>query len=348
MLAALFISNLVTVLLGLLMALATSRRETFLFLSVFAITIQSVIIGLRNPGMLTDTREYAALFYGTSGFEDRIEPLFMTLIFAFRQITDSVSVFLIGLSAMMNILYFSILYILLNRYALLAFGLFSSTFSYWLIHVQVIRSGLASILLLLGISLILNRKLRRGLVLFTLALGIHFSIVVISVGAFLGYTLSDFRLRRFLAVIALIGGAYGVYEYALPTMPFLAPWLLRLDAYAYYNENQFIASSFGYTYAYFVLISVGFPLLWRRQFKAEKVLFFVYATVAALSFFFWSNILFRDRIFIFAQIIEPILVTKLVINGLGRRGGAILLFGFSVFASLFVIYVWGPRTVLVF
>ncbi|WP_297340122.1 EpsG family protein [Pseudophaeobacter sp.] len=348
MFEALFLSNVITLSLGLLMALATPRRETFLLISVFSISIQSVIIGLRNPGMMTDTREYAALFEGTSGFEDRIEPFFMALIYTFRQVTDSVGLFLIGVSVLINVIYFLILDIILRRYALLAFGLFSSTFSYWLIHVQLIRNGLACVLLLLAIVLIVNGKLRRGLVFFVLALGNHFSIAVISIGAFLGYTLSEFNFRRFFAILSLMVGAYMIYEYALPTVPSLAPWKQRLDAYEYYNRNSFISSSFGYIYAYFLLIVVGFPLLWRRHCNVEKVLFYIYISVAALSFVFWFNILFRDRIFLFAQIMEPILIALVAKNGLGRRDGAFVVFGFSILASLLVIYVWGPRTVLVF
>ncbi|MFD1195244.1 EpsG family protein [Seohaeicola saemankumensis] len=348
MLEALFFSNLATVTFGLLMSISRSRLDTFILISLIMVTAQSVIIGLRDPRMMTDTREYAALFTGTSGFEENIEPAFMLFVYLFRLVTDQVDLFLITASALLNLVYFSFLYLILNRYSLLAFGLFGSTFPYWLVHVQILRSGIASAFLLLGISLFLSQKYRRALILLATSVATHFSMAVVSTGAFLGYVASDLSAKKILSASVLIFFVFIAYEYAIPNVTFLAPWKQRLEAYSYYAENVFVDSSFGYQYVFFLLILISLFLFWRRQHETTKILFFIYFTVTVLSFAFWSNVLYRDRIFIFAQLIEPALLTILAISVVGRKYGALLISVVSVLMSILVIFYWGPRTVLIF
>lgn len=297
---------------------------------------------------MTDTREYVALFYGSSGFEDQIEPFFMALLYSIRFFTERVDVFLIILAIILNVLYFIFIYSIVGRYALLAFGLFGSTFIYWLVHVQIIRSGLASILLLICISLLANKKIRRGVLFFAFSIGTHFSIGVISIGVFLGYMFSRPNIKRAAVTLAVLIIAFLAYEFAAPNIPFLAPWKRRLDAYAYYAETEFIQSSFGYMYAYFVVILAGFLASWKRQDEKTKFLFNIYMGVVVLSFMFWFNILYRDRVFAFAQLMEPLLLMQLFMNNFGRKGGALVTFAFGILTSSFVIFVWGPRTVLLF
>ena len=348
MLAALFLSNCVTALFGFMMAVGKPTRHTFILVSFVVIAAQSIIIGVRDPSMMTDTREYVALFQGGSGFEDRVEPFFMAIIYGFRIITDSSQIFLILMSSLINSVYFLFLYSLSKKYSLLVFGTFSSTFSYWLIHVQIIRSGLACIFLLLALSFFISKKNRRGLGLFFLAIGTHFSLVMVSAGAFFGYAISGINFKRVVLVLALISGTFTIYEYVLPNLLFFAPWQNKIDAYKYYNEHDFIQSGFDYRYVLSFSLMLSFPLFWRRHNEIDKIMFWIYISVSALSFAFWSNILFRDRIFILAQLIEPFLIARMIITACGYNIGPLLVFAFSIFLSLVVVFYWGPRTVLIF
>lgn len=348
MLELLFFANIATITAGLVVATTNIKRESLIFFSLAVIAIQSTIIGLRDPLMMTDTREYVALFYGYSGFDDQIEPLFMELLYAIRLFTESADVFLIIIALILNVLYFSFLYLIVGRCALLSFGLFGSTFIYWLVHVQIIRSGLASILLLICISLFMKKKVGRGVLFFAFSIGTHFSIGVISIGVFLGRLFSRPNIKHAAATLAVVVIAFLVYEFAVPKIPFLEPWKRRLDAYAYYDETLFIQSRFSYVYAYFVVILLGFIYSWKRQDENTKLLFNIYMGVVTISFMFWFNILYRDRIFSFAQLMEPLLLMQLFMNNFGRKSGALLTFAFGILTSSFVIFVWGPRTVLLF
>ena len=142
--------------------------------------------------------------------------------------------------------------------------------------------------------------------------------------------------------------AFAAYDYVLFHIPFLEPWRLRLLDYSVYGEDAFSESRFDYRFVFFCLIVLIFPFLWKRQGEVTKLLFFIYLGVVVFAFLFWFNVLYRDRIFIFAQLIEPVLLMQIFLSVFGRRIGAIWIFGLGTLGSLGTIYIWGPHTVLVF
>jgi len=334
-------------LLGFFTAISRLDRLTYFSISIISISVQSAVIGLRDPSMGQDTIEYIRLFQGTSQYSGNIEPAFMALLATLGTISTSAQYFLISYALILNGVIFAAYEKIMPTKGLFLFSIFSFTHVYWLIHIQTMRNGLAAALLILGIAYFLSN--RRFLAFFYAILGatFHYSMAGVAAALFLFS-----RFRRFKAKSLLFGFAGAIIAIylaiaVLPTLSAFSAWEARLTAYAYYNETTFRGASIGFQHIFLVLIIMIFLVRYRQLTPIQINLFLVYFFITAISFAFWQNILFRDRLFLPAQILEPVLL-YFAFTGqhINRILGALLMLLFGIFWSIMVIYIWGPNNIM--
>lgn len=348
MLETLFLTHLLTAIFGVIFATTRARKNVFLVFSISLILIQSLVIGLRNPDIATDTREYVTLFLGTSHFADRIEPLFMLGLRIIRGITSQVNIFLIIFAMIINLIFFSFLYRILANRALLVFAFFGATHTYWLTHIQVMRNGLAAAIFLLGLSFFLQKKMKHAILLSGIATGTHYSMAATIAVSFFSSALRKMEIRRMLIVIVMVGAIIFAAQMTQPVILALAPWFERIEAYSYYAETAFESSTLGLQYLFFFIVVLGFIITWKNHKNVDKEIFWIYCSIVTLSFLLWFNILYRDRVLLSAQMLEPLLLYRFLTTIAGIRIGGVILFALLVPYMYLIIFIWGPNSVLLF
>lgn len=348
MLETLFLTNFITGIFGFAISISKASTKLFFGISIPLILFQSIIIGMRDPFMMTDTREYVGLFMETTSFADRIEPFFMILTKGVRVFTSDPQIFLITFAIAINFVYFYFLYIVLGSRALIVFALFGATHIYWLSHVQTMRNSFASAFLLLGLSYFVVNRRKRGWIFSAIAINLHYSTIGPILAMLMAFNIRNMSLRSIFTMIVIGGTAIAAFLMILPSIPAFTPWFQRVEAYSYYAANDFQESSLGIQYLFFIIIFSGYFLTWRKQEEFSRKLFWGYFSIVILSFILWSNILYRDRILLFAQMLEPVLIYLLITTFVGNKVGAALLMVFIFLYSGLIIFYWGPNSVLNF
>lgn len=332
---------------GLATAVARSERATYFLIAILCVVLQSAVTGMRDPLLSTDTRAYIALFQGTSHFEDNLEPAFMALMAGLRAISTEPHFFLMSYALMVNLILFAAYEKLLPRRGLFLFALFSFTHVYWIIHLQAMRNGLSSALLVLGIASYLALQKRKAVIYGMLGAAFHYSMAISGGALLLASRLRDLKPQRMFA--SLIGAA--VLVYVVPPLlfstPLFGPWVARLNAYSYYNETTFRGSTIGFQHAPLAVILLIFTFRYRRLTHSQMSVFLIYFCLTALSLAFWGNILYRDRLFLPAQMLEPVLLYFFVNQERSNRVIAALILTFlGILWCTMVIYIWGSTNIL--
>ena len=341
-------SVLVLLSTGLVCVLSASTRKIYYPLAAVVIIFASLVVGFRDTSLGQDTLYYLYLFRGSDLVLTGIEPGYKLLLSIFRLFTDMDSVFLITHALLTNSILFFVYDRLYPKSGVFLLGIFSCTHVYWLIHIQLLRNGLSSALFVGSIAYLVANKNRLSYATMIGAAMIHYSTFVVAYVVIVATRIKGLKPGKLLVVSAFFSLIlYVVFKYLL-ALPFFEPWISRYDDYAHYNDTLFFQSTLNFSYIPLLIIIVLFMFLRKNLRSAEKYLFFIYLVITALSISFWSNVLYRDRIYISAQMLEPVLLFMMV-KSINVRAPLLPLF--TTYALLVawaagVVFFWGPRNVL--
>lgn len=342
-----FVGLLPTALFGMLTSFKKHNFYSYLVVCGVCIIFQSIIVGFRDVNLGQDTITYVSMFHGEMNNEHNIEPMFNFLLSAIRSISEDTLFFLIFYALIINILVFMAYESMFRGMGLFLFSMFSFTHVYWLIHVQLLRNGLASSLFVLSFALL---HLGRKKISVSLALAgsmIHYVVALTAVFCLIVSRFKKLNFARNSLGLILVFLLYYAVNYIFPGMPIFLAWFDRLDAYSYYNENFFSASTISFQHIPLFFIAISFARFRKRIDDNNRSIFTFYFFIVALSTFFWSNILYRDRILLSAQLIEPVLIYLSIKNfGISDKVNVFVLLLIGSLWSLVVIFFWGPRNVL--
>lgn len=338
---------LVTLFFGLLVALIESSLQRTM-LSVIVILLVSIVVGLRDVHIANDTQVYLRIYHTLGDWWMRVEPGFLILNYLFAALQFSDRAFIIALAVVLNGVVFLAYRQINERYALLSFAFFMSSQAFWVTNFQVIRNGIASGLLLFAVSLFMAQRPKTCWAVMFVSVSMHFSTAIVGLSFVLAQNFQrGSRVRNTLFAIPVIFGAIYIYV-NIEQIIFLSSWIQRLEAYEVYAETVFSQSRISVQHWPLLALSILVPLFWRRLGTQERALFGFYLLFGAIAFSFWNNILFRDRLFLVAQMIEPILIVALA--KIWRPASlSLVCAAITMFLSAYVwIMIWGPSNVLNF
>lgn len=339
---------LLALLISANLSLLLKRRHSLPF-GIVVVFLLSVFVGLRDPSVGQDTRNYIDIFLHPGRYKEFIEPGFIQFVALLGLFTNSSQLLLITLSSVINGLLLLAYRSILGRFALVAIFLFACTHVFWLFNIQVIRGGLAAALFLVAVVGLLNGRMHVYLVLGALAISVHYAATL---PVLLAYIVSRVKAERFTprAILAVV--PYGVIMLAVI---FLSGDVVTQYFGAYYEKYAHLElsksrhdlhSSVGFQYLPSILLLVLTILRWRKLGLIYKRLYLIYLSICAASMVFWELVILRDRMFYFAQPLEPLMYVFLVVSVPNRRFWLLALQGVFVVWSIGVVFIWGPANIL--
>lgn len=344
-----YLSILLALLLGLVVT--SSRASSMnLVLSVLGLFAASIFVGLRDVSVGQDTVSYISIFDDPASYTDYIEPGFIYYNMLIGALTDSGTAFLVIHALIVNLVLYAAYRCLVGDRAILAMAILMATHVYWLMQIQLLRNGFAAALFLLcALAAIAGRKTTAALA-GSAAVLIHYTAAIPLAVWAVARALSQGRRRS--AVVRLLIAAIAAYL----LFDIYTDGRLNVLFEAYFNKiegniyssthGEMIGPKFGFQYLPGAVIVFFGALNWRLLPAPLRDAFAVYLGVALVSFLTWDITLFRDRIFLFAQVFEPLLLLMLG-EHLGNRSLNLALTVCGICAwSYGVVFLWGPNNLL--
>lgn len=333
-----------------LFILACSLRGGSYFIGFAIILVfESVFIGCRSVDVGNDSLNYVEIFKFSDRVWEHVEIGYIYLLKLIGYITDSEKFFLVIHAILLNLILLYSFKLWLGKNASLAFLIFMSTHVYWLIHIQVLRNGVASALFLLFLSGYLNRKkivAATGLLTTT----IHYTSFIplaLSLYVSLLKKISNYYLRYFFIIILLISMFLLQNSFVFLSLDHDGVFAKKVADNIHYMETGSMAIvKVGFYYLITLLVILTAILNQKNYSQNEKTLFFVYLAIIAASLVFWEVTLFRDRIYLYAQLMEPVLLVLFITRGSFYKLKVFASIISSHFWALCVIFIWGPANIL--
>lgn len=325
-----------------------SGRHQMIF-TIPIVAFVSLAIGLRDIRFGADTRVYIEMYNSPDDFEQFVEIAYITALRLLRFISDD-GTFYLFVSAFATNLVVYLGFVRFNpRLAGFAFALYGATPVFWTANILIMRNGLAAALVMHAAMILVTAGRTWSFFAFALAGGgFHYSTLVHS--ALLSVTdLSTVR-RVVISAATLIPAALSLV-YIFPYFSGLfGPWIARFADYQLYASTGHFAyenSGFKPQYAIPVLVVLGALLLRKQLCRNEILLLRYYLLLLTLSIAFWGNVLFRDRIYLPAQMMEPLLIAFLMRRTLKDNSIFVVASATTVLIlAIATLLIWGPRNVL--
>ncbi|MCV6577249.1 MAG: EpsG family protein [Cohaesibacter sp.] len=315
------------------------------------VALVSLAISLRDIRLGADTRIYLQMYSNPDYFEPFIETAYIMALRLLRLISNDNIVYLFVSAFATNL----IVYLAFVRFnpglAAIAFALYCASPVFWTVNILILRNGLAAALIMYATIILVTAGRTRGFFAFVLAgAGFHYSALGHAV--FLSVSnLSTLKHAAISAIKLILAALALIYVFPFFSTS-MEPWIERFEDYQNYASSGRFAyenSGFKLQYAIPVLILTGAWLLRKRLSDKEILLFRYYLALLTLSILFWGNVLFRDRIYLPAQMMEPFLIALLMRRAM-RDDSLFVLSGAASFLTMAVVTIlfWSPRNVLQF
>ncbi|MEA5163506.1 EpsG family protein [Cereibacter johrii] len=313
------------------------------------VALVSLAVSLRDIRFGADTRVYLEMYKSPDDFEDFVEIAYITALRLLRLISED-GTFYLFVSALATNLTVYLAFVRFNpRLAAFAFVLYCATPVFWAANTLILRNGLAAAFILYAAMILVTAGRTKVFFAFALAGGtFHYSALVHA--GFLSIANLSTVKRFVISVATLILAALSLV-YIFPLFSgILDPWIKRFLDYQYYaSTGQFAYDNDGFRpqYAIPVLSVLGALLLWTRLRSTEMLLFKYYLALVMISAVFWGNILFRDRIYLPAQMMEPLIIAFLIRRAV-KDNSMFVMAGTAIVLMLAAvsILIWAPRNVL--
>lgn len=337
-------------------ALATSlgamvkSRLSRTLLNISLIVVVSFVLAIRDVNLGADTKNYLMMFNDPEHYSSFVEPGYILFIRALRALGFNELGYLFASAMAINILTYIAYHKISPQMAGITFALFAATPAFWLANVLVIRNGLAaSLLTLLVVVVATSGRSWKAFAIAAITPAIHYS----TAGFAVLFATTDLRsigrnLRgRRLLVFSVVAALLTVTLYSASV--WLNPWLVRFEHYQLYSDDR--SGSFALVqvqpqhFVPILLLFFGY-LLRERLPPDQRLLFRFYLVMLVVSLLFWNNVLFRDRLFLPAQFLEPLLICGLLRCVL--RTSTVLAAVMVIILSMggLTLLYWAPRNVL--
>lgn len=331
---------------GFAAAVARLKGSAFGYTAALIIIVNSIAIGKRDIGSTADTIEYVSMFRGEADYISGIEPAFRLILFLLQSFISDPNIFLFALAVLINTSIIVSFHKIIKERSLIAYAFFSSGYVYWIIHFQTIRNGLAAAFIILALAYSLQGRNFRTMCTAALAVGTHFSSILPLTGfVFLQSLLGRSVKYIAYAVLAALVGAV-IFWYIIEGTGILDPWFARIEAYEYYAATRFRESRFGVQHVFAILLVIYFTVYWKVQAVSGKKIFLAYLSSIICSLILWENILYRDRMFLFGQLLEPILIWIAISQRFSSAISLAIFVALTCLSGYLTVFVWGPGAVL--
>ncbi len=304
-----------------------------------------VIFSVRGAGYGLDIKTYYEIFIDPSYYELQEKGLtFINIAFSFF------SKELIWFSFSYSFLFLSLLYALyrIATRALYveALFLFSATFTFFQVGLNIYRQGLAVIL-----SLIIMFACRDRRFLGCLLLIFPFMIHKAAVFSLLIFICMRWEFKRWYIIVALVFSVLPFGDLILTLVVDLASLIFPVlsSALGEYRRVEALglikASGFDHRNLPIIMSLVISWCVFKNIDRQMKAILWVVSISLIFAAFVSGNVLLYDRIILWAQLLFPLLYVYLMALSFPRWGRVFVVLTY-VLLSLFTVIVWGPRNFL--
>ncbi|UWQ77549.1 EpsG family protein [Leisingera sp. M658] len=335
--------------LASLAALQVRGRPAQLLAGLPIVALVSLAVSWRDVQLGADTRIYLEMYSHPERFERFVETAYIAAIRLLRHFSTDGTFYLFASAFAANLIVYLGFARFNPRLAGFAFALYCASPVFWTVNILILRNGLAAALILHATLILVTAGRSRSF--FALALaggGFHYS----ALGHALFLSAADLSTARRTALSA--GALICAGAALILLFPYVSgsatPWIERFEDYQHYAATGQFAyenASLKPQHAIPLLVLLGALLEWRRLQDTEKLLLRYYLALLILAALFWDNVLFRDRIYLPAQMMEPLFLA-LFLRRVLREDVLFAVGGFAFFLMLAAgtILIWGPRNVL--
>lgn len=337
-------------LLQIIVSMSGSYGASLCF-SLISIGIYSFVISARDVNIGADTATYLNMYNDVGFYSESVEFGYIWLL----KLISSLGVSDAGYLFINSLLINTILFIGYRRFNIqlagLSFGLLTSLPVFWISNILLLRNGLAASIVassILLLSVDVNASERRWLKYASImSIPFHYSTVAhsILIQIFLKIKRGDVRYAVLAAVIVALLLFITMYLFG----SLLEPWTKRYDDYNQYAKEgvgSFSMAGVQPHHAIPLFIGVGCYFLRTRFTTSIRNLTQMYFMIVLASLVFASNPLFRDRIYIPAQLLEPVIIASILKCWLSRGGYIVVSIVIFISLSAVTLFYWGPRNVL--
>ncbi|SFK75993.1 EpsG family protein [Shimia haliotis] len=313
------------------------------------VALVSLAVSLRDIRFGADTRTYLEMYNSPEDFEDFVEIAYLTALRLLRFISDDETFYLFASALAINLTVYLAFVRFNPRLAAFAFTLYYAAPVFWTANTLILRNGLAAAFVMHAAMILVTAGRTKGFFAFALAGGaFHYSTLVHAV--FLSIAnLSTAKRFVISGATLIIAGLSLVFIFPLFSGIF-GPWIVRFSDYQFYaSTGQFSYDNSGFKpqYAIPVFVVLGALLLRTRLHGTEMLVLKYYLAILMLSIIFWGNVLFRDRMYVPAQMMEPLIIAFLIRRAINDNFMFVAAGAASVLILAAVtILIWAPRNVL--
>ena len=333
-----------------LLTTCLKRQSEVTILSFIVLFAVSVFLVFRDVDVGQDTVNYLYIFHAADSATDTVDVGFLFFVKAVRVFVSSGTAYLVVQAFVTNAIIYMSYRAAVGKFALYAMALLACTHVFWMVHILVIRNGMAAALLLAAIVALLKSRRLMFAVLGCASISTHFVSALPAAAAYAGFTLSQrkFKLKALLGtsvVALLVLGLLYVARDSIQESLFV--FYQKFDDNVMRGDlGAMKESAFGFQY----IPAIGIVLLtffsWKSLDAFSRRLFYIYLVLVSVSMLFWWNILFRDRLFLFAQLFEPLILVNCMLRLQKVGVGKMVLASIFYLWSVGVIFVWGPANIL--
>ncbi|WP_207063960.1 EpsG family protein [Motiliproteus sp. SC1-56] len=257
-----FFITLILLFLGVASAYGRKEIELLNLIFVFAYV---VFIGLRDNSLGIDTITYGKIF-STLDFDYYpldIDPLFKGLIYFVRLFTEDQIIFFIVCYVIMNANIIIFFRSFDKRLYLVFYSVFSITFLYYNLHMNILRQGLSISFGLLYISSLYRGNLKTSFVFLFLASLFHAASAILLVCFVDRVLFRKVRIGRLSVAALCCCVVFWVYNPIVNLSSILAPYHFAFDKLYRYTSWEY-STPFSFKIQYVLTLCAFFAACWYK------------------------------------------------------------------------------------
>ena len=320
----------------------SSNKELCISRFLSLVLFLSLFFGLRNLQIGGDSVVYVRMFQHPETYSAKLEPFFLALLAGLRTLSLDGNYLLFSLSFLLLFFQLYAYYKINGQNFFIYFILYSSFYYYYQFHMNIMRQGLAILLVAMSYLAYRKKKIAAYIAWGLLGISIHVTALV-----FLLYPLFSIKITRkkqvvFLGLIFLMFFTHFA-SFIINAIPDFHWAITKIKWYFTIAEPVHIKQSH--------LVSLCIIFFFTLHFnEMQKSPYFSLFTFHTLFFtflgLFHECVLVYDRFYFYLQIFEPVLIYEF--RCLFKEKQAfkhICLFG-SICMSFITVFIWGPRNFL--
>ncbi len=337
----LFIFNFIFFLCGLF----SLKERKVIFPVVFLVLLFILMLAFRDENLGIDTITYVEIFK-TLNFDLyplEIDPLFKSLIFLIRGITDNACLFLFVCYFILNLNVIVSFFLLNRRTFLISYSLFVATFFFYNLHLNILRQGLSLSFMLLAFALYCRGFKYKSYCFMVISILFHGSSVV---GVLVYFANHIKRIQTCIVIASLFAlFSYLFMDDFISTLSKIAEYHWLLDKlYRYTSWKYLTPFSFKLQHILALLLLLVSLIIIKfgdldckikdRLYFLLRILILGFIPLALFSF----DQMVADRMYMFFYFINIIILSELLLLIKDQR---------IIFIGYMLYFVWLSKTLLI-